>query len=114
MRRPSRGRSGKRNRREILAALREENLTRCVPPLDDDEVRHAAKMASKYEPGVAEFKETDLSNARRFASQNSEVVRCVHDLKKWFIWTGAAWQPDPDGEAIRLAKAVVESLHLTA
>jgi P4 family phage/plasmid primase-like protien len=35
----------------IYAALSKENIARCVPPLDDTEVRSIARSVSRYEPG---------------------------------------------------------------
>jgi hypothetical protein len=36
----------------ILAALREENKEKCLPPLPDDEVQTIAKSAGRWEPGA--------------------------------------------------------------
>jgi len=36
----------------ILAAITAENVERCVPPLDDDEVAACAASAARYEPGA--------------------------------------------------------------
>jgi primase-like protein len=38
----------------IFAALRVENEQRCVPPLDEDEVREIARSIAKYEPSQTE------------------------------------------------------------
>lgn len=38
----------------IYAALKQENIARCVPTLDDAEVRNIARSVSRYEPGESD------------------------------------------------------------
>lgn len=96
---------------EILESLREENQRRCRPPLDDKEVQHAAEMAARYEPGNGDLRYTDLANAHRLVRREKDDVRYLHDIGKWFIWSGTRWAEDRDGEIERRAKAAIESLY---
>lgn len=99
----------------ILAALREENATRVVPPLEDRQLKKIAKsIASKAPAGHGENL-TDLGNARRFVAQHREVVRSSGSGRApWRIWDGTRWVPDETGEVERLAKATVRSLYAEA
>lgn len=96
---------------QILESLREVNQRRCKPPLGDDEVQHAAEMAARYPPGTGDSRFTDLGNGRLLVQREKGEVLYVHDIGKWFIWSGTRWAEDRDGEIERRAKATVESLH---
>lgn len=99
----------------ILAALSEENATRCDPPLDDKQVRKIAKSISAKAPAGIGENLTDLGNARRFIAQHRDEVRSVGQGRgSWRIWDGPRWVPDETGEVHRLAKATVRSLHAEA
>lgn len=99
----------------ILAALREENSTRCNPPLDDRQLRKIARsIATKAPAGIGENL-TDLGNARRFIAQHHENVRSIIIQRaSWLIYGGARWEHDTTGEIDRLAKATVRSLYTEA
>lgn len=99
----------------ILAALREENATRVVPPLDDKELAEIAEHVTKYPPAGHGENLTDLGNARRFVMQHQDMVRAVGIGKRpWRIWEGTHWAPDDTGEIERYAKSTVRSLYLEA
>ncbi len=95
----------------ILAALLAENATRCVPPLDEPEVRSIAASVCRYEPEsplvVANL--TDVGNAERFAAHVGRDLRYVHLSDTWFIWTGRRWQKDDTGAALRHALATIRA-----
>lgn len=99
----------------ILAALREENATRCNPPLDDKQLKKIARsIAAKPPAGLGENL-TDLGNARRFVMQHHENVRSIIAHRSpWLIYDGARWEVDSTGEVNRMAKTTVRSLYTEA
>jgi putative DNA primase/helicase len=99
----------------MLAALREENATRCNPPLEDRQLRKIVRSISKKSPVTQGEHLTDLGNARRFIRQHAETVRSLSGLRRsWLIWDDVRWTPDETGEVSRLAKATVRSIHAEA
>lgn len=95
----------------ILAALREENNTRCDPPMEDSQVRKIARSIAKKPPAGIGENRTDLGNARRFIAQHHESVRSVLTKRRpWLVWEGNRWAPDDTGEIERFAKNTVRSL----
>lgn len=102
--------------RAILEALRIENATRVRPPLSDAQLQKIATSIGKKDPSDQEENLTDLGNVRRFVTQHHERLRSVLSKKNnpWFIWQGSHWEPDHTGEAMRLAKQTVRSIHLEA
>ena len=83
----------------IYAAVFEENLERCLPPLGDSEVRTICRSAAKYIPGVgsdkmAEVKPKDFSDAG-----NAEVFSRIYqdkliyiDAMGWLFWNNQKWE----------------------
>jgi putative DNA primase/helicase len=102
--------------RAILEALRIENASRVRPPLSDDQLQKIAKSIGAKDPAYAEENLTDLGNARRFVMQHHEKLRAVLTKKSspWYAWVGSHWEPDRTGEAMRLAKQTVRSIHIEA
>jgi putative DNA primase/helicase len=99
----------------ILAALREENDSRCRPPLSDRDLRKIARSIAKKAPAGVTENLTDLGNARRFVGQHHADVRHVRAWKYgWVVWDGVRWAPDQTGEAERIAKNTVRSIYLQA
>lgn len=100
----------------ILAALREENDARVVPPLPDKDVRRIAKSVMRYTPAGLGEHLTDLGNARRFIHQYSDRVRSrpAAGRRPWLVWDGRRWAPDLSGEVERLAKNTVRSIYMEA
>lgn len=99
----------------ILAALSEENATRCDPPLADSQLRKIAKSISAKAPAGIGENLTDLGNARRFIAQHRDTVRSIGQGRgSWRIWDGPRWVSDDTGEVHRLAKGTVRSLHTEA
>ena len=93
----------------ILAALQAENIARCVPPLDSEEVERIVQSAMRYEPG-SEHAETELGNARRLVDLMDSGARYEPASRDWFIWDGRRWARDDEGQVARLAKRVVDGL----
>lgn len=99
----------------MLAALREENATRCNPPLPDRQLRKIVKSIAKKTPVTAGEHLTDLGNARRFIRQHAESVRSIAGThREWLIWDEVRWTPDRTGEVERFAKATIRSIHVEA
>jgi putative DNA primase/helicase len=99
----------------ILAALREENETRVVPPLPDKDLRRIAKSIAKNEPAINKEHLTDLGNARRFIIMYEDKVRSVMaNRRPWLLWDTQRWTPDVTGEVERMAKQVVRRIYYEA
>ena len=54
---------------------------------------------------------TEGGNATRFQKLHGDRVRFDHARRRWLIWNGAIWEPDTDGEIMRLAGDVVKYLY---
>jgi putative DNA primase/helicase len=102
--------------RAILEALRIENASRVRPPLSDDQLQKIAKSIGSKDPETEKENLTDLGNVRRFVAQHHERLRAILSKKSspWFTWVGSHWEPDRTGEAMRLAKQTVRSIHQEA
>jgi putative DNA primase/helicase len=99
----------------IIAALREENETRCRPPMPDAQILKIARSIAQKDPAPSLENLTDLGNARRFVMQHHKSVKFVRVWKRsWLIWDGVRWSPDETGEADRLAKATVREIYKEA
>ena len=117
----------------IVAALREENRTRCKPPLSDEEVVAIAHQAATYAPGEpdeaeaetepngaapghdhqGEIERGELLLARRFVAEHGEDFRNVPGLG-WHRWSGAAWRLCDLGEQVEAAKATAQRMSADA
>ncbi len=93
----------------ILAAVQAENIARCVPPVDADEVERIVQSAMRYEPG-SEHAETELGNARRLVDLMAGAARYETASRDWFVWDERRWGRDDEGQVSRLAKRVVDDL----
>lgn len=43
------------------------------------------------------FPYTDLGNAKRYVSLFKDQFKWIYELKQWFCWNGARWEPDVSG-----------------
>ncbi len=95
----------------ILAALREENASRCDPPLEDAELERIASSVCSYDPSspLVTANRTDLGNAERLASFCGLDLRYVYAWDSWLCWTGQAWQRDVSGEILRRSRDTVRA-----
>lgn len=102
--------------RAIFEALRIENASRVRPPLSDSQLQKIAKSIGAKDPIQEAENMTDLGNVRRFVSQHHERLRSILSKRSnpWYVWTGSHWEPDRTGEAMRLAKQTVRSIHREA
>jgi putative DNA primase/helicase len=99
----------------ILAAIREENASRCDPPLEDKQLKKIAKSIARKAPAGLGEHFTDLGNARRFIEQHKDNVRCIlMGTRPWKIWDGSRWASDTTGEIERYAKGTVRMLYQEA
>lgn len=103
----------------ILAALKVENETRCVPPLSDAQVEKIVRSVGKYEPAQQlapgqNVNETDLGNARRLIGRHGADIRYCHAWGKWLLWRGSHWEKDETAEIERLARNTVASIYAEA
>ena len=96
------------NELEIYTAITATN-ERCVPPLDDRELKAIAESAVKYppapvaphldkppipSPSVERFNNTDLGNAERLLHYHGGDLRFCNDWNKWLIWNEQRWKID--------------------
>jgi putative DNA primase/helicase len=92
----------------ILAALSEENRTKCKPPLLWREVVSIAKSVGRYPPGS--LPTTDLGNAERLVGRHGHDLVHVYGLG-WHVWTSQLWERDEIGQVERRAKETVRSIY---
>lgn len=59
----------------------------------------------------AEERTTDLGNARRLVRLHQKDIRYCHDFRKWLIYGKGRWRLDSTGEAVRRAKATVQTIY---
>jgi putative DNA primase/helicase len=99
--------------RAILEALRIENASRVRPPLEDKQLQKIARSIGAKEPAHDDENLTDLGNVRRFVLQHHEKLRSVLSKSRnpWYLWQESHWEPDRTGEAMRMAKQTVRSIH---
>lgn len=99
----------------ILAALREENATRVIPPLPDTQIRKIAKSIAQKPTALLDEHLSDLGNARRFVRQHVDDTRSVMAWRKpWILFDGQRWTPDTTGHIERLAKQTVRRIYSEA
>jgi putative DNA primase/helicase len=100
----------------ILAALRVENQTRCVPPLADAEVCRIANSITRYAPSDKATAPhlTDLGNASRLVAAHGADLRFVSLWSQWLVWDGTRWAKDETGEVHRRAKDTVRRMYAEA
>jgi putative DNA primase/helicase len=98
----------------ILAALTEENKTKCSPPLPEDEVRSIVKSVLRYPATQGKFRPSDLANAEELINQFGQDLHFCAALGGWFTWDGLRWISDRVGGVQRMAQCVVRSLYARA
>ena len=98
----------------IGAAIQEQNLARCKPPLSTEEVNNIARSVARYTPANPDNIQetlTDVGNADRFAAQYADAVRYVPEWKKWLRWNEYYWAPAESGEIVEMAKQVARAIY---
>lgn len=116
---------------EIAVALLAINQRRCVPPLEEQEVRSIATSAARYapQPALAELREryltvpsthptediirlcaqlqlTDMGNAQRLCAYHRKDLHYCDELGGWMTWTGTHWRQNIN-EAITRGKDTI-------
>ena len=92
----------------ILAALNEENQTKCSPPLPWHEVVAIARSVGRYAPGS--LPRTDTGNAERLVGRHGHDLMHVYGMG-WLAWDGRRWRRDKTGEVERRAVDTVRSIY---
>jgi putative DNA primase/helicase len=99
----------------ILAALIQENISRCSPPLEQEEILAIATGITRYTPVSSDEllrSFTDMGNATRFMKSYSGKVIYISEMG-WFIWNGLKWkQSQKNIHIMQLAKEVVRDIYL--
>lgn len=97
----------------IAAALQAENLARCTPPLDPQEVDGIAASIMRYpesDSGELLKSLTDTGNATRFGLCHAGRVIYVSG-QGWMIWDGLQWQRDEVDRIMEMAKVLSRSIY---
>ncbi len=56
------------------------------------------------------FQYTDLGNAKRWASLHRDRYKWIYELREWYRWNGARWEPDIGGHQVCAVDDVLDSL----
>lgn len=109
---------------EMYAALAVTNLTRCKPPLEEEEVRGIAASVARYAPAGSEankgfeeivlgdgerpanmpYNTTDYGNAERLVARHGKDLHYVHAFGKWLEYDDSRYRVDDVGGIFRLAR----------
>jgi putative DNA primase/helicase len=89
---------------QVFEWLWQTNLSRCNPPMEEQEVRAIARSASRWQPDQRLFPLTDSGNAELFASLNDAELLFDHRQQRWLLWEQHWWTEDQTGEVYRKAK----------
>jgi putative DNA primase/helicase len=76
-------------------------------PIEEDPIVNEETISKAYTL-------TDLGNAKRFVKLFGENVRFCYQNKKWLYWNEIRWVWDDNGEVIRMAKKVIQSIYIEA
>jgi P4 family phage/plasmid primase-like protien len=84
-------------------------------PTDDDdpcvmsEVSSTPSVRNRGSEGM-DFERDDIGNGQRFALQWRDSCRWVPFANSWYIWRDRIWEPDGDGEVMRMATKTVRGM----
>ena len=93
---------------EILVLARQ-----CNPPLPQKEALSIVNgVYERYEPGLAS--NTDLGNSKRLVKSHGDILRYLHEMRKWIYWDDSRWVIDEDGKVMRYAKQTAISINKEA
>jgi P4 family phage/plasmid primase-like protien len=70
----------------------------------------SAAVSVDADDSTPQIRATDTGNARRLVARFGEKIRFVAQAGKWFIYDGARWLRDENGEISRLAARTVEAM----
>lgn len=97
----------------IAAALHAENLARCTPPMDPQEVDGIAASIMRYpssDSGELLKSLTDTGNATRFGLSHAGRVIYVPG-QGWMVWDGLKWQGDDVDRIMEMAKVLSRNIY---
>jgi len=97
----------------IAAALHAENLARCTPPMDPQEVDGIATSIMRYpssDSGELLKSLTDTGNATRFGLSHAGRVIYVPG-QGWMVWDGLKWQGDDVDRMMEMAKVLSRNIY---
>jgi putative DNA primase/helicase len=100
----------------IEAALQAENVSRCDPTLDENEVSAIAASIMRYpasSPDDIIQSLNDAGNAVRFGASHAGEVIYVPGLG-WHVWGAIRWCRDGVGKVMELAKQVARDIFTEA
>jgi hypothetical protein len=103
----------------IVAALQEENVRRCDPPLALHEVQAIAASVSRYEPAtergaILVENLTDVGNARRLVALYGDRFRWCEKWGCFEVWDGTRWARDDGGQVMRWGKDTAKAMYAEA
>ena len=85
----------------------------CIPPLPQKEAMAIVRgVYERYEPGTVN--NTDLGNSKRLVKSHGEILRYLHEMRKWIYWDDSRWVIDEDGKVMRYAKQTAISINKEA
>ena len=96
----------------IIDHLTEVNITRCHPPLDEEQVMKIAGSVGAYPVGP--FNMSDVGNAERFTYEHGERLRYVAKWHRWISWTGVRWELDDVDSVTQHGIQVVRNIYSEA
>lgn len=94
---------------EITLVLKQQNATRCNPPLSDTEVETIAHYITEYPPAInrtntrtgrigleelLSFERSDVGFGQMLAFALLGKVKYNHTQGKWLLWQDHFWKPD--------------------
>ena len=91
---------------EVLKQLLEFNITKCEPPLPEDEVVAIVESIARYPVPAEHTIKTlnDVGNGQRFVESYGNVVRYIHESGHWLMWKDSFWQHDKMSIIMEFAK----------
>lgn len=100
----------------LIHALQALNLTRCLPPLLEGEVKRIAESVSKYQTPDPLLLErwTEGGLADRMAKQLGEQMRYCYLWKSWLVWSEGRWLRDELRLCLRYARDLITKLYTSA
>lgn len=93
----------------IEMALLAENAERCMPPLQEREVRNIARSISRYPPAVTAIADAEYSDdalTLRFTDQHAGDLRYTAGWSRWSIWCGTQWKLDTTLHVFEMARKI--------
>lgn len=97
----------------VIAALLQENLVKCSPPLDENEVRQIVKSIFNYKP-EKHFKLTDMGNAERLIHKFGNELKFCENMGSWLFYDGIRWVLNSENGVTQRAKIAIREISVEA